>query len=341
MLPEELEDRLTELGYPKYRAEQIFHWIHKQKVDSFAQMTNLPEALRSILTEKATLTIGTVEEHHRSRDGSQKLLIAWPDGKAVETVLLPSDGRFTICLSSQVGCAMDCAFCATGKAGFTRQLSAGEIVEQVRLAEAIEGRPASNLVFMGMGEPLANFDETIRAIRLLNHPLGRNFGMRHITISTCGMVPQIQRLGELGWQLVLAVSLHAARDELRSTLMPINKKYPLSRLMDACKAYANNTGRRVTFEYAPIRGVNDSEKDLKALSKLLRGWLCHLNLIPLNKVPGSPFQPCSPGEVREFAKKLEKQGIAVTVRASLGQDVAAACGQLAGGKNVHEHSGEN
>lgn len=340
MLPEELESWLAEYGYPKYRAKQIFGWIHKQGVNSVQEMSNLPKDLRKLLAEKAALTTGSIQDRSRSQDGSQKLLIEWEDGQAVETVLLPQGGRFTICLSSQVGCAMGCAFCATGKGGFARQLTGGEIVEQVRLAETTEGRPATNLVFMGMGEPLANFEQTIQAIKLLNHPLGRNVGMRHITISTCGLVPQIQRLEELGWQLVLAVSLHAATDELRTQLMPINKKYPLSKLIPACRSYANVTGRRVTFEYALIRGVNDGEKEIRALVKHLRGWLCHLNLIPLNQVPGLPFKPCSPVEVREFAKKLEKQGIAVTVRASLGSDVAAACGQLAGGRN-HEYSGKN
>lgn len=332
MLPQELATWLEASGYPKYRAKQIFGWIHKAGVTSTEEMSNLPRELRSFLVEHSFLTTGSVETRQNSEDGSSKLLIAWPDGQAVETVLLPQRERLAICLSTQVGCAMGCAFCATGKGGYRRQLTSSEIVEQVRLAENIAGRAATNLVYMGMGEPLANFDHTIRSIELLNHPLGRNLGMRHITISTCGLVPQIEKLGELGWQVVLAISLHAARDELRSELMPINKKYPLSKLIPTCQRYAKDTSRRVTFEYALIEGINDGEGDARALGNLLRGWLCHLNLIPLNQVPGLPYRPCSQSEIRVFANKIERMGIPVTVRASMGQDVAAACGQLRGGR---------
>lgn len=341
MLPQELAAWLVASGYPKYRAKQVFGWIHKTGVSSTDEMSNLPRELRSFLKDHSFLTIGSVQAQHKSKDGSSKLLIAWPDDQVVETVILPQRERLSLCLSTQVGCAMGCAFCATGKGGFERQLTSSEIIEQVRLAESVAQRPATNLVYMGMGEPLANFDQTIRSIELLNHPQGRNLGMRHITISTCGLVPQIERLGELGWQLVLAISLHAARDDLRSELMPINKKYPLAKLIPACKRYAKDTGRRVTFEYALIAGVNNGERDARALGNLLQGWLCHLNLIPLNPVPGLPYRPCSPSEIREFANKIERMGIPVTVRASLGQDVAAACGQLGGGRAGDEHFRKN
>lgn len=338
MLPGELEKWLVELGEPKYRAQQVFSWLHKQGADDVAQMTNLPQRLKKIIAPH--LQFGTVEAAHTSKDGSEKLLIRWADGALVETVILPQNKRLTICLSTQVGCAMGCGFCATGQSGFTRQLSAGEIAEQVRLAERKAGRSATNLVFMGMGEPLANYENTIRSIRILNHPQGRNIGMRQITISTCGLVPQIRHLGQLRLQLVLAVSLHAATDSLRSRLMPINDKYPLTELIPACREYAAITGRRVTLEYALIEGVNDGKGDFAALVQLLRGWPCHLNLIQLNPVEGISYRPASIQKLRTFAQQLSAQNIAVSVRASMGKDVAAACGQLRGRRERHEHHGK-
>ncbi|NLC45802.1 MAG: 23S rRNA (adenine(2503)-C(2))-methyltransferase RlmN [Firmicutes bacterium] len=338
MLPGELEKWLVELGEPKYRAQQVFSWLHKQGADDVAQMTNLPQRLKKIIAPH--LQFGTVEAAHTSKDGSEKLLIRWADGALVETVILPQNKRLTICLSTQVGCAMGCGFCATGQSGFTRQLSAGEIAEQVRLAERKAGRSATNLVFMGMGEPLANYENTIHSIRILNHPQGRNIGMRQITISTCGLVPQIRHLGQLRLQLVLAVSLHAATDSLRSRLMPINDKYPLTELIPACREYAAITGRRVTLEYALIEGVNDGKGDFAALVQLLRGWPCHLNLIQLNPVEGISYRPASIQKLRTFAQQLSAQNIAVSVRASMGRDVAAACGQLRGRRERHEHHGK-
>lgn len=334
MLPIELAKWLTAAGFPRYRGEQVFGWLQKQGATEFEELINLPKKLRQFLAAESFITTGAIERTVEAPDGTKKLLLRFADGAAVETVLLPHKDGLTICLSTQVGCAMGCAFCATGQGGLERQLLASEIVEQVRLGEQVAGTAAKHLVYMGMGEPLANYRETLRSIQLLNHPLGRNIGMRQITISTCGLVPQIEKLAQEQLQLVLAISLHGATDETRGRLMPINQRYPLAQLIPAAKNYAEKTSRRVSFEYAPIRGVNDSREEIRTLGKLLRGWLCHLNLIPLNSVAGSPFQPLNKGELQEFAKQTRALGINTTIRSSLGGEVAAACGQLRGDQDA-------
>lgn len=330
LFPEELGGLLAGEGVPAYRARQVFSWIHKHAVASFNEMDNIPLQLRRRLEEqfRAPWPLEMVASR-TSRDGTEKYLFALEDGETIETVLLPEERRNTVCISTQVGCAMNCSFCATGRGGYRRDLGAGEISSQVLFVEnrlKAEGKTLTNVVYMGMGEPLANYDAVLRSARILNHPLGLNLGARRLTISTCGLAPQIRMLAEEELQVNLAVSLHAVTDFERSAIMPINKAYPLSELFAACDFYTQRTNRRISYEYALIGGFNDTPEQAERLADLLRGRLCHVNLIPVNPVAGQ--ERPSLQRVAEFARVLERSGIPVSVRKERGTDIEAACGQL-------------
>ncbi|HET9494439.1 MAG TPA: 23S rRNA (adenine(2503)-C(2))-methyltransferase RlmN [Chloroflexia bacterium] len=374
LTPEKLTGVITEWGEPAYRARQILHWLYRELATEFDQMGNLPVALRRRLDETFRLGSSRQVAQQISIDGwTRKVLLQMRDGNTVETVLMLYHDRATVCVSSQVGCAMGCSFCATGQMGFTRNLTAGEIVEQViwfnRWLRANPHKPSpgprrrydagapnrrhksspdawfttfednangraepvtavTNIVFMGMGEPLVNYHHLWQAIHMINSPQGLGIGARRMTVSTVGIVPQIRRFAHEELAINLAVSLHAADGELRGSFMPINLRYPLTDLVDACRYYTEQTRRRVTFEYVLISGTNDTLSDAEKLAVLLKGMLCHVNLIPLNPVPGTGMQATSREQVLAFQKVLEDAGIATTIRIERGSDIAAACGQL-------------
>lgn len=318
------------LGEPAYRGRQLARWVHGRGARGFESMTDLPANLRRLLAERARLTCLRVLRRTTSSDGATtKYLLACEDGSTVESVWMRyADGRRSACVSTQVGCGMGCTFCATGLSGLGRNLTAGEITDQVHVMQQDQGERVSHVVFMGMGEPLANLEATVRAVRLLNAPYGVGVGIRRITVSTVGLVPQIVRLAELRLGFTLAVSLHAPEDELRSQLVPINRRYPLAQLLDACRVYVARTGRRVTFEYVLLEGVNDAPEHARLLGQRLKGLRCHVNLIPWNPVPSLPYRRPGVQRVRAFARVLHAQGIPVTVRIERGTDIQAACGQL-------------
>lgn len=329
---DQLTDRMTAWGFPAFRARQVWGWAYRNLALGYDEMTNLPAALREKLAAELPLsTLATVRELTSDNGETIKTLYRTGDGELVETVLMLYPGRATVCVSCQVGCAVGCAFCATGLGGLTRNLTSGEIVAQaVGAARRARdrGRALTNLVMMGMGEPLQNYAETMEFIATLNDPDGMNFGARRITISTSGIVPKIDALADEPWQVNLAVSLHAPGDELRSSLVPINRRYPVAELIAACQRYIDRTGRRVSFEYALMRGINDSDDTARALADLLRGMLCHVNIIPLNPVDVLPYERPDPAGIERFADTLRAAGIPATVRYSRGLDIDAACGQL-------------
>ncbi len=322
----EIEVFLAELGEPKFRAKQIFVWMHKG-VESFDEMTNLSKTLREKLNELCTLTVPRVERKQVSKlDGTIKYLWMLEDGNCIETVLMRYKYGNTVCVSTQVGCAMGCAFCASTIGGLVRRLTAAEILSQVIFTQKDSGLPISNIVLMGIGEPLDNFDNVMRFLELVNHPDGMNIGMRHISLSTCGLVDKIDKLAELQLQLTLSVSLHAPDDATRSQIMPVNRAVGVERLFDCCRRYFETTGRRISYEYAMIDGVNDSDAQADLLARHLKGTPGHVNLIPLNDVRESKLKPSK--RVSAFQKRLESYGITVTVRRKLGGDIDASCGQL-------------
>ena len=330
----EMEERLRAAGAPTYRGRQIFDWLYRHLAPDYDAMTNLPAGLRSELAGTLPLSpLSPVREVEADGGETVKTLYRTPDGQFVETVLMLYPDRATVCVSCQVGCAVGCAFCATGLAGLTRNLSAGEMVAQVvgaaRRARQL-GRTVTNIVMMGMGEPLQNYVATMKMVEILHEPQGLNFGARRITISTSGVVPRIDALATEPYQVNLAVSLHAPNDALRSSLVPLNKRYPVAELMAACHRYGTATGRRVSFEYALMAGINDSDEVARELADLLRGSgvLCHVNLIPLNPVDVLPYERPDPVGIERFATTLRAAGIPTTVRYSRGVEIAAACGQL-------------
>ncbi len=326
MTAEELELYFKELGQPKFRAIQVFRWLHRG-TESFDGMTNLPKSLRERLKAECVLTVPKVERKQVSQlDGTIKYLWRLGDGNCVETVLMRYKHGNTVCVSSQVGCNMGCVFCASTLGGKVRDLTPAEILDQVIFTEKDSGETVSNIVMMGIGEPLDNFDHVLRFLELVNHPDGLNIGMRHISVSTCGLVKQIDKLARLGLQLTLSVSLHAPDDETRSRLMPVNRAVGVDLLMDTCRRYFETTGRRISYEYAMVDGVNDSDGDAARLAELLRGQPGHVNLIPLNEVAESPLRPSR--RVRQFQRQLESRGVTATVRRKLGGDIDASCGQL-------------
>lgn len=324
----ELSAVLKELGQPAFRAKQVFSWLHKG-VRSCEEMTNLPKTLRDSLEEKFPLCAPQVVRRQESqKDGTIKYLWRLSDGNCVETVLMRYHYGNTVCISTEVGCRMGCAFCASTLGGLIRKLEPYEMLDQVLFTQVDSGLPISHIVLMGIGEPLDNFDNVMRFLELVNSPDGMNISMRHISLSTCGLVPMIDELAKRKLQLTLSVSLHAPSDEIRNTIMPVNKAYPTQELLDACRRYYDATGRRISFEYAMIRDVNDTEEAAKLLLKRLKGLPAHMNLIPLNHVEESPLKPSARQAVMRFQKLLEDGGIPATVRRTLGGDIDASCGQL-------------
>lgn len=324
----ELAEILSSLGQPAFRVKQVEEWVWAKNAQSFDDMTNLPKALREELA--ARLTLGGVEEVARqvSVDGSRKYLLRYPDGVSVECVGMPSRGRLAVCASTQAGCAMGCAFCATGAAGLTRSLTASEIYEQVMHVRDDFNDRVTSVVLMGQGEPFMNYDASLGALRRLNDPEGAGIGARHLTVSTCGVIPQIMRFATEPEQFTLAISLHSAVQRTRNALMPGVRKYSLINLYNVMGEYVSKTGRRPTYEYALIAGVNDTESELQALCDFCEGTLAHVNLIQLNEVEGSKFRPSTELRAQDFVRRLANVGVEATIRNSRGSDIDAACGQL-------------
>ena len=319
---------LKELGQPAFRAKQVYTWLHKG-VRSYDEMSNLPKALRDVLAEKYPICPPEVIRRQESqKDGTIKYLWRLSDGNCVETVLMRYHYGNTVCISTEVGCRMGCAFCASTLGGLVRRLEPYEMLDQVLFTQVDSGLPIGHIVLMGIGEPLDNYEHVMRFLELVNSPDGMNISMRHISLSTCGLVPGIDRLAEEKLQLTLSVSLHAPTDEIRNTIMPVNKAYPTEELLEACRRYYAKTGRRISFEYAMINGVNDTPEAAKILLNRLKGMGAHMNLIPLNHVEESPLKPSTRQAVQTFQKILEDGGIPATVRRTLGGDIDASCGQL-------------
>ena len=328
---EGLEELVKDAGLPRFRSNQLATWLYGKYAKSYDEMTNLPLTMREQFQSLYPLNNAAVIETLESRDGSQKYLLEYPDGVLAETVALPSnDGRLTVCCSSQAGCAMACDFCATGKGGFKRNLLIGEIVDQISLVQEKFGDRVTNVVVMGQGEPFANYENILAALRILNHPKLHNIGARHITISTCGIIPGISRFAEEPEQFTLAVSLHSANQSVRDKLMPGVRKFKLDDLRKSLLIYIGKTNRRVSFEYALMQGINDSETALHELIDYCRGMLCHVNLIPLNNIPNSAYKPSPSSLMSKWQNTLESAGISATIRQSRGSDISGACGQLAG-----------
>lgn len=330
--PEELADLMAqEMALPRFRGRQLFEWLWQHRVLHYDAITVWSRELRARMAERfpfRRLEPVAIEE---AKDGTVKFLLGLADGQRVETVVLPHVYGYSVCVSSQVGCAMGCTFCASGLKGRVRHLTAGEILDQVALAEAWlkpRGHHVSRVDVMGIGEPLDNYDNVLRFMRLAHDPSGLHLSYRHLTVSTSGLVPAIDRLASEGLPVTLAISLHAPNDALRRQLMPVNKAYPLHRLIPAARQYGERTGRRVTFEYLLLNGVNDSEDMARQLVELLAGMSCHVNLIPWNPVDEHPFQPSPPERVRRFQRIVQDRGISCTIRKELGQEIDAACGQL-------------
>lgn len=324
----QLEGAILALGQPKFRAKQLSEWLLKKNSRSYDEMTNIPKALKEELSSRYALFSPIEAARQTSADGSRKYLLELADGVSVECVGMPSGSRLSVCVSTQAGCGMGCAFCATGAAGLARSLAAHEIYQQVMHVQDDFGTRVSSVVFMGQGEPFANYDQTLAALRLLNSPEGANIGARHLTVSTCGIIPQIARFANEPEQFTLAVSLHSAVQETRNRLMPGVRKYSLVHLYSMMGEYVDKTGRRPTYEYALMGGVNDTDAELDALCSFCEGTLAHVNLIQLNEVDGSPFSPSTPERAQEFVRALARIGVETTVRASRGSDIDAACGQL-------------
>ena len=333
LFPDELRDVLAPLQLPDYRARQIFDWLQRRGAQTAGEMSNLPKDLRTRLAQDFFVASCEIVKKQESTSGARKYLLRLYDGETIESVVMRYSYGYSVCVSTQAGCKMACAFCASGQHGFTRDLTSGEMLAQIQAAQNDLGRAISHVVLMGMGEPLDNYENSVKFLRLASHPEGLNIGQRKISISTCGLVPQIDQLAGERLGVTLSVSLHAPNDALRSRLMPVDKAYPIGELLAACGRYAKATGRRVSFEYALFRDVNDSPECAHELADRLKGqgifqMPCHVNLIPANPVPELGFARSKPERVRAFREILEQAGLAVTVRRSLGGDIDAACGQL-------------
>ena len=325
---EELKEEMTSLGEKPYRAEQIFKWIYKDKVKEFDEMTNLSIELREKLQQNYTMCNFKILKKQESSDGTKKYLFDVLDGNAIETVLMQYHHGKTICVSSQIGCKMGCKFCASTEIAFIRGLTSGEIVEQILAVEQDIGEHISNIVFMGIGEPFDNYDNVMHAIRIINNQKGLNIGARHISVSTSGLVPRIYDFANEDLQCTLSISLHATDNTKRSAMMPVNNLYSIEELMEACKYYIAKTNKRISFEYALAKDNNDNLEDAKALVNLLKGMLCHVNLIPINKIENGKFTKSSNDNIIKFRDYLNDHGIVATIRRELGSDIDAACGQL-------------
>lgn len=328
LLPAQIEEVLKESGQPSFRAKQIFGWLHQKQAESFEEMSNLPATLRDTLAKNWEIDMPVIAKKQVSKDGTVKYLLQLSDGNCIETVLMRYNYGNTVCVSSQVGCKMGCRFCASTQGGCIRNLTAGEIAGQVYRVMLDTKEKVSHVVMMGIGEPLDNLENVLQFVEIITSPQGIDLSMRNITISTCGIVPAINELAQKKLGITLSVSLHAAEDNKRSKMMPINKKWNIEELMAACKEYRKITGRRISFEYAMVRGVNDSLKDAFRIATLLKGMDAHVNLIPINPVDGSPYGPSDDKNVQAFKAQLEKLGVNATVRRRLGADISAACGQL-------------
>ena len=325
---DELQNELVALGEKKYRAEQIFKWLYVDKVKEFDEMTNLSIELREKLKKEYTMCNFKILKKQEASDGTKKYLFDVLDGNAIESVLMEYHHGKTICVSSQIGCKMGCKFCASTGIKFIRSLTCGEIVEQVLAVEQDIGDKISNIVFMGIGEPFDNYDNVMKAIKIINNQKGLNIGARHISISTSGLVPMIYKFADEELQCTLSISLHATNDAKRSSMMPINNRYNIEELMEACKYYINKTNKRISFEYALAKDNNDNLDDAKELVKLLKGMLCHVNLIPINKIENGSYVKSTNENIIKFRDYLNKNGIVATIRRELGSDIDAACGQL-------------
>lgn len=324
----EMTAHFKQMGMPAFRAKQIYSWLHKG-VRSYEEMTNIPQALRQQLQQEHPFHAPQVVRKQESKlDGTIKYLWQLADGNCVETVLMRYHYGNTVCISTEVGCLMGCAFCASTLGGLVRRLEPHEMLDQVLFTQIDSGLPVSHIVLMGIGEPLDNFDNVLRFLELVNSEEGMNISMRHISLSTCGLVPKIDELAKHKLQISLAISLHGPNNEKRSRVMPVNKAYPIEELLDACRRYYDATGRRIHFEYAMIDGLNDSEEDARELLRRLKGLGAHVNLIPLNHVEESPLKPSSKKAVARFQQILEAGGVTATVRRTLGGDIDASCGQL-------------
>lgn len=325
---EQLAERLKAMGQPAFRAKQIFHWLHQKLVTEFSAMTDQPKALLAKLEEEYYIAAPVIQRRQQSKDGTVKYLFRLADGNCIETVVMRYNYGNTVCVSTQVGCRMGCRFCASTQAGRVRNLEAGEIAAEIYAAQKDIGERISHIVLMGIGEPLDNFDNVMDFLTIISSPEGVNIGMRNISLSTCGIVPQIDRLAEKKLQLTLSISLHAPNNAMRSQMMPVNDAYPVEELIAACRRYQKVTGRRISFEYSMVRGVNDSPATAKELAKLIRGMGAHVNLIPINPVDGSPYSATDAENVKRFQNMLTELGVNATVRRRLGSDISAACGQL-------------
>ena len=328
MTRDELAGEIASLGLPSFRAGQIFDWLQVRGVTSFDEMTNLSKDLRAALAQRYELRACEVVRRLESRDDTVKYLFRLIDGECVESVLMHYKYGYTLCVSSQVGCKMGCAFCASTLGGFVRSLTASEILSQIHAAQRDRGVRVSHVVLMGMGEPLDNFDNVMRFLDLVGDEKGLNISMRSISLSTCGLVPRIYDLMDRQYPLTLSISIHAPNDEIRSRIMPVNRRYPIDELLRACRDYADKTGRRISFEYTMIHGVNDSDACARELAGRLRGMLAHVNLIPANEFSESPYARSGADRVERFAEVLRKNGVNATIRRSLGSDIDASCGQL-------------
>lgn len=337
---EELEEFLVGMGERKFRAKQIFAWLHRG-VTSFDEMTDLSVALRKKLAEVSFVSTAEIERLLVSNiDGTRKYLFRLGDGNMVESVAMYYKHGISVCISCQVGCRMGCKFCASTIGGLVRSLTAGEILNQVLFVQKDIGERISNIVMMGIGEPMDNFDNVIKFLKNVNDEHGINIGYRHISLSTCGVVPNIERLMEYALPITLSISLHAPTDEIRSAIMPVNRAYPVDELLAVCRKYTERTGRRISFEYSVINGVNDSEECAKILASKLKGMLCHVNLIPVNNVEENDFKKPSADKIRRFMSVIDKYNIPVTVRRELGSDISASCGQLRRQRSLEREAGQ-
>ncbi len=324
----ELEAYIKTLNQPSFRAKQIFQWIHRG-VDDFSQMSNLPKSFQQTLESQATITKLRIYKRFRSEiDDTVKYLFQLEDDQIIETVVMKYHHGYSICISSQVGCRMGCSFCQSTKNGLVRCLTAGEILDQILKAQADLNIRISNIVMMGIGEPLDNLEHVKTFLQIVNDPDGINIGYRHISLSTCGLVPGIDSLAELNLPITLSISLHATTDEMRSEMMPVNRKYKVDELLSACRRYQKVTGRRISFEYAVINGKNDRQEDAERLHDLLKGLLCHINLIPVNPIEKGGYSPPSKKKLLTFQEQLIRRGLNATIRRTLGSDISASCGQL-------------
>jgi len=337
----ELTALMKEMGQGAYRAGQIFKWTHKVGVSGFDEMTDLPKGLRAALAERFTLTAPAMLRRQIARDGTRKYLWGFADGNCVEAVLMHYEHGNTICISTQAGCRMGCVFCASTIGSKIRDLTPGEIIEQVIFTAHDAGVRISNIVLMGTGEPLDNYDNVVKFLRLVNDRDGQDIGLRHISLSTCGIVPRIRELAELNLQITLSVSLHAPNDALRDKIMPVNRRWPVEELLGACRDYISTTNRRISYEYALIRDFNDTIDCARQLVAHLRGTLAHVNLIRLNAIDESPLKPSTPEATQAFCDYLNRHGVTATVRRRLGFDIDASCGQLRRKYQKNQEEGED